>query len=61
MITYAQIEAIHEAMRELEEKEVCDYEPYAVDSFVADDVHRCLVKIRAALAGEVKDASNGSP
>lgn len=63
MIKYAQIEAIHEAMRECEgEREVVDIPTWinAVGGMQATiyhkvDVDRCFAKIRAALAGEVKE------
>lgn len=56
MITYAQIEAIHEAMRELGAPTVVAdfFTSMAEDMYDARDVEACFAKIRAALAGEVK-------
>lgn len=61
MLTYAQIEAIHEAMRELEGEEI-SHEALGVTftHFDSYDVRSCLAKIRAALAGE-KASDDGSP
>jgi hypothetical protein len=56
MLTYEQIEAIHEAMRELESRfrGVYDDDDRPRDLVWEGDVSYCLAKIRAALAGETK-------
>jgi hypothetical protein len=56
MITYSQIQAIHEAMRECEELGPATYndrDGYECATFDDSDVRKCFAKIRAALAGEV--------
>jgi hypothetical protein len=59
MITYAQIQAIHEAMRECEELGPATYndrDGYECATFDDVDVRKCFAKIRAGLAGETVDA-----
>jgi hypothetical protein len=52
VITYAQIEAIHDAMRDLE---ALLNHPRADDIDVRASSSACIDTIRAALAGEVKE------
>jgi hypothetical protein len=55
MITYEQIQAIHEAMRECEELGPATYndrDGYECATFDDADVRACFAKIRAAFAGE---------
>jgi hypothetical protein len=55
MITYEQIQAIHEAMRECEINAPATYsdrDGYECMTFEALEVYDCFAKIRAALAGD---------
>jgi hypothetical protein len=54
MITYEQIQAIHEAMRECEQLVHCFdvIGDTRIDGYRTDDVRDCFAKIRAALAGD---------
>lgn len=59
--SYAQIEAIHEAMRECEELGPATYndrDGYECATFDDVDVRKCFAKIRAALAGETPEESD---
>jgi hypothetical protein len=61
MITYSQIQAIHEAMRECEANGLATYndrDGYECTTFEALEVKECFAKIRAALAGETPTVSD---
>lgn len=53
MLTYRQIEAIHEAMRECENErcEYADRDACPAEHYETKDVRRCFARIRDALAG----------
>jgi hypothetical protein len=60
MLTYSQIEAIHEAIRECEESELVIVDA-RFNTFASAGVNLCFAKIRAALAGETRCTHCPSP
>ncbi len=55
MITYEQIQAIHEAMRDVESTTALRLVLGRAHTYDAREVNACFAKIRAALAGETKE------